>query len=191
MINNINDCMYRIINGSDFLQRLTSSDIYYQEYIERPILEIKSYEYHYRDQHIFVNPNDKSLRFIYDNKRHHIESLSVNNIKSYIKERHHVHIFMSWCTVDDIELISNLMVYSFYVTNRRIIIHIPKSIDDVSLKYIKKSIAELDHACGSKSYRLYIERDNLITSFNFGDRAINIRSIYSHRYSVEFNKKGE
>lgn len=151
------------------------------------ITKIPSYYFHHADTHLIVNPHSGFLRFLYDPERNVIR-LPENN---FILHGDRIHIFRTWAVWDDIYPMIEFINRAYEVTGRKIVFHIPRSTDKVSRNYIEESIKIVQQQSCVDICKVYNERDGIIHRFNMGDKVVEVRSMFNHRYRMKVYKKGE
>lgn len=150
----------------------------YTDTIFQDINRIPQYEYHINKSHILVNPNQYNIS-AYASR---YDTLSPMDPK-IIRKDHKIHIFLSWMTTDDVTPLTNFMNICNKECIHKIIIHVPRSADDVTLSYIMSVLQNFP----STVYKIYRERDGVPVKFKWGrsgDVTLEICSIFGHKYKA-------
>lgn len=151
------------------------------------LLYIPAYEFHAGKNHILVNPTGKILEKCAADYKSEIQYYCYDE---QYKSNKRVHIFIAWITTDDImQLLDFIRMCSMH-THKKVIIHMPRSIDDVSRRYVTEYLSEVYDKCLPKNYRIYTEKDwvNHVFSTGYYDSVIRVKSIHTHRYRVDYGK---
>lgn len=150
------------------------------------LTRIPQYEYHILKNHIFINPDRFHLAYYTGT----YDSLEYRDYHRFRRD-HKIHVFISWMTSNDVIPMIMFLRLCHDNCDNKIIIHIPKSVDDITYKYIKRTLKDIP----ANAYKVYIEKDSSHTMFNWGrsgNTVLDVYSIYNHKYKATIiSRKGE